>query len=125
MRTAERNTNQVEKPHRSRVSIERRAPVPYDLQCPVSHCSHIYQGFPTRMVYLYYTSCLRYTVLVGNLRYITVLKHLQCQSLEFVVETRILAEMKIENRRNFFFFRGGRGIDKHTFFAMKIKMMDL
>ena len=28
-----------------------------------------YQGFPTRMVYLYYISCLRYTILVGNPRY--------------------------------------------------------
>ena len=27
-----------------------------------------YQGFPTRMVYLYYTSCLRYTFLAGNPR---------------------------------------------------------
>ena len=25
-----------------------------------------YRGFPTRMVYLYYISCLRYTILVGN-----------------------------------------------------------
>ena len=24
------------------------------------------RGFPTRMVYLYYISCLRYTILVGN-----------------------------------------------------------
>ena len=24
------------------------------------------RGFPTRMVYLHYTSCLRYTILVGN-----------------------------------------------------------
>ena len=28
-----------------------------------------YRGFPTRMVYLYYTSYLRYTNLVGNPRY--------------------------------------------------------
>ena len=27
-----------------------------------------YRGFPTRMVYLYYISCLRYTLLVGNPR---------------------------------------------------------
>ena len=26
----------------------------------------IYQGFPTRMVYPYDISCLRYTILVGN-----------------------------------------------------------
>ena len=26
------------------------------------------RGFPTRMVYLYYISCLRYTILVGNPR---------------------------------------------------------
>ena len=36
------------------------------------------------------------------------------QSLEFVAETRILAEMKIENRGKFFF--RGKQIDKHTFF---------
>ena len=30
--------------------------------------------FPTRMVYLYYISCLRYTILVGNPGYIGVLK---------------------------------------------------
>ena len=28
-----------------------------------------YAGFPTRMVYLYYIACLRYTILVGNPRY--------------------------------------------------------
>ena len=28
-----------------------------------------YGGFPTRMVYLYCISCLRYTVLVGNPQY--------------------------------------------------------
>ena len=28
-----------------------------------------YRGSPTRMVYLYYISCLRYTILVGNPRY--------------------------------------------------------
>ena len=30
------------------------------------HCRN--RGFPTRMVYLYYISCLRYTILVGNPR---------------------------------------------------------
>ena len=29
----------------------------------------IIRGFPTRMVYLYYISCLRYTILVGNPRF--------------------------------------------------------
>ena len=28
-----------------------------------------YRGFPTRMVYLYYKSCLRYTIVVENPRY--------------------------------------------------------
>ena len=28
----------------------------------------IYRGFLTRMVYLHYISCLRYTILVGNPR---------------------------------------------------------
>ena len=27
-----------------------------------------YRGFPTRMVYLYYISCMRYTIMVGNPR---------------------------------------------------------
>ena len=27
---------------------------------------YTFRGFPTRMVYLYYISCLRYTILVGN-----------------------------------------------------------
>ena len=29
----------------------------------------IFRAFPTRMVYLYYIACLRYTILVGNPRY--------------------------------------------------------
>ena len=32
-------------------------------------CLGAYRGFPTRMVYLYYKSCLRYTILVGNPQY--------------------------------------------------------
>ena len=36
----------------------------------------IYQGFPTRMVYLCYISCLRYTILVRNPRYRKVLQPL-------------------------------------------------
>ena len=43
------------------------------------------------------------------------------QSLEFVVEMRILAGMKIENRGKKFFVE--KKIDKHTFFSMKIKMI--
>ena len=31
-----------------------------------------YRGFPTRMVHLYYISCLRYTILVGNPRYVSI-----------------------------------------------------
>ena len=48
------------------------------------------------------------------------------ESPEFVVETvqtRILAEMKIENRGTKYF--PWEKIDKHTFFSMKMKMMDL
>ena len=49
--------------------------------------------------------------------------HFFPQSLEFVAETRILAEMKIKNR-------GGKmlrenKIDKRTFFFMKLSMKDL
>ena len=36
---------------------------------------NIIRGFQTRMVYLYYISCLRYTILVRNLRYCTISKH--------------------------------------------------
>ena len=32
--------------------------------------SGIYRGFPTRMMYLHYISCLGYTILVGNHRYL-------------------------------------------------------
>ena len=42
-----------------------------------------------------------------------------CQSLEFLAETRILAEMKIENHEQN--ISRGKKIDKHTFFPMKIK----
>ena len=45
------------------------------------------------------------------------------QSLEFVAETRILVEMKIENNGKIYF--SWKKIDKHTFFSMKNKMMDL
>ena len=31
-----------------------------------------YQGFPTRMVYLFYISYLRVTILVGNPRYVVI-----------------------------------------------------
>ena len=47
---------------------------------------------------------------------------LQTQSLEFIVEMRILAEMNIKNRgKNI--YRGKKSTSK--FFSMKIKMMDL
>ena len=42
------------------------------LQC-VKQCSQ-YRGFPTRMVYLYYVSCLRCTILAGNPRYVVEVK---------------------------------------------------
>ena len=45
------------------------------------------------------------------------------QSLEFVAEMRILVEMNIENHGKKYFPWGK--IDKHTFFSMKIKVMDL
>ena len=45
------------------------------------------------------------------------------QSLEFVAETKNLAEMKIENHGTKYFL--WEKIDKHTVFPMKIKMMDL
>ena len=40
----------------------------------------IFRGFPTRMVYLYYLSCLRYTILVGNPRFDIWIKSQNCNS---------------------------------------------
>ena len=34
-----------------------------------SNAENTFPGFPTRMVYFYHISCLRYTILVGNPRY--------------------------------------------------------
>ena len=49
--------------HRSR---KRVADWPVAEQCvTLSWLSKIIRGFPTRMVYLHYISCLRYTILVG------------------------------------------------------------
>ena len=36
--------------------------------CTLVYAYLIYRGFPTRMEYFYYISCLRYTILVGNPR---------------------------------------------------------
>ena len=59
-------------------------------------------------------------------RYVMNIMHMNaclCQSLEFVVETRNLAEMKIENRwKNMFRAKKSTSI---PFFPMKMKMMDL
>ena len=41
-------------------------PQSWTASCCVYHFVTIYRGFPTRMVYLYYISCLSYTILVGN-----------------------------------------------------------
>ena len=43
------------------------------------------------------------------------------QSLEFVAEMKILAEMKIENRGKFF-FSAEKQIDKHTFFLNSLSV---
>ena len=45
------------------------------------------------------------------------------QGLEFIVETRILAEMEIENRGKIYFPWGKKSTS--MLFSMKIKMMDL
>ena len=54
---------------------------------------YTYWGFPTRMVYLYYTSCLRYTILVGNPWYMPNYIH------PYVTHTSqiVLLIMKCEN----------------------------
>ena len=54
-------------------------PVCYSLRQAVEISNAVVEnlGFPTRMLYLFYISCLRYTILVGNspIRLVTV--HLQ------------------------------------------------
>ena len=50
----------------------------WQFACWCSSGTFAFQGFPTRMVYLYYTSRLRYTILVGNPRFVNV-----CLSLLF------------------------------------------
>ena len=56
--------------------------------------------------------------------FLSSLLHIILILASFVAETRILAEMKIENRgeKNIFCWKK---IDKHTFFPMKIQMIDL
>ena len=49
---------------------------------------------------------------------------MQKQSLEFIVEMRILVEMKIENGRTKYFLWENEPTSI-LFFSMKIKMMDL
>ena len=41
----------------------------FHLNININYNKKIYRGFPTRMVYLYYILCLRYTILVENPRY--------------------------------------------------------
>ena len=56
--------------------------------------------------------------------FVSSLLHIIFILASFVAETRILAEMKIENRgkkKKFLLEK----IDKHTFFPMKIQMIDL
>ena len=50
---------------------------PYILRVPDQNgVSQVwYRGFLTRMVYFYYISCARYTILVGNPRYIVEIHH--------------------------------------------------
>ena len=50
-------------------SFEHRVDLHKLKQIQTMGFSEVYRGFPTRMVYLHYISCLRYTILVGNLRY--------------------------------------------------------
>ena len=61
--------------------------------------------------------CVFYDIDVSSLLHIILIL------ASFVAEMRILAEMKIENRgkKNFLLEK----IDKHTFFPMKIQMIDL
>ena len=55
--------------------------------------------------------------------FVSSLLHIILISAGFVAETRILSEMKIENRGKKYFLL--EKIDKHTFFPMKIQMIDL
>ena len=58
----------------------RRQCVGLLIPCPQKKvvCWAPYRGFPTRMVYLYYKSCLRYTILAGNPRYPCPQKKVVC-----------------------------------------------
>ena len=49
-------------------------------QCMCQNRVSPYRGFRIRMVCLHYISCLRYTILVGNPRYISNLLHPYCLS---------------------------------------------
>ena len=55
--------------------------------------------------------------------FVSSLLHIILILASFVAETRIPAEMKIENRGKKYFLL--EKMDKHTFFPMKIQMIDL
>ena len=55
--------------------------------------------------------------------FVSSLLHIILILASFVVKTRILAEMKIENLGKKYFLL--EKIDKHTFFPMRIQMIDL
>ena len=49
------------------------------LSITVSVCPPFsYRGFPTRMMYLYYLSCLRYIILAGNPQYMCIITYNDC-----------------------------------------------
>ena len=102
--------------------------------CTYKHSSQFYSQLTTPQIDLLLPLTLKYNN-TGN-RYDAEQTLTQCahvmkrdslaadfRSLEFIAETRILAEMKIENHGKIYF--PWKKIDKHTFFSMKIMMMDL
>ena len=81
-------------------------------------------GFRARAIYLEITYCsflLLSALVYEDLIYLQI--PFNIQSLEFVAETSILAEMKIENRGKKYFPWGKKSTS--ILFSMKIKMMDL
>ena len=55
------------------------------------------RGFPTRMVYIYYISCLRYTILVGNPRIVYFVKSPGESSLVWIQIVRNKFNMSLKN----------------------------
>ena len=98
---------------------------PMDFQTMLKKCARLSYSSPQEFVddaILVYSNAAKYNQVSGVVIRLHTLT-LSLQSLDFVVEMRIFVEMKIEIAEQNIFC--GEKIDKHTFFSLKIKMMDL